>query len=326
VAARRENRPLRRRLRLNVRLENGFPCPKCGLIFEADDGALKQFFEADVACSSCSKALSLWDVAQHQIEDTFVANGAHYVLLGCVFVAGEIKPVANRRIQVDLRPEVGDGQLLHVEYLSIGNHPVTVAEVRNPVYSIPPTIRPLLDIITRADFGGFKGTKLQVSFSYARRHVLDSTSGRLLLDAFIFYRDGSFDRMVVSANTCVEMLVSRYLHSKLISNGVSKKRVEPFLKQAATYSYQLNILLPLIHRLHPEIPALEGDVLQLLDELRQLRNNVVHEGATVGASARPQLRKMLAAAYIAYKYFGFYGSDGSGAGATLGASLTVRNM
>jgi len=265
--------------------------------------------------------LSLWDVVQHQIDDSFVVNGAHFLLLGCVFVAGTIKPIADRRIHIDLRSEVGDGQILHVEYLTLGNKPVTVAEVRNVTFAFtPPGPRPFLDIVTRAEHGGWRNTSLQVSFSYAKRHVLDSTSSRLLLDAFVLYREGSFDRMVVAANTCVEMLISQYMHTRLRHHGVKKDRAESFLKQAATYSYQLNILLPLMRHLYPEVPALEPSVLEALDQLRKLRNDVVHRGVVVGVAARPLLRKMLAASYIAHKYFGFYGGDAKGHGGNNGGN------
>lgn len=66
-----------------------------------------------------------------------------------------------------------------------------------------------------------------------------------LLEACEHYVSKKFTNSIVPANVAVEARLTRFLYDYL-SSTASKNRVDDFLKNGATYSHQLNVLLPLV--------------------------------------------------------------------------------
>ncbi|MGI9066562.1 MAG: hypothetical protein ACR2HX_09170, partial [Pyrinomonadaceae bacterium] len=62
-----------------------------------------------------------------------------------------------------------------------------------------------------------------------------------------------------------------------LDSFVSKKRSARFLEEAATYSYQLNVLLPVFAALR-EVPQLSEEIRGFLNTLRTYRNDIAHRG------------------------------------------------
>ena len=105
--------------------------------------------------------------------------------------------------------------------------------------------------------------------------------------------------MIVPANVAVESAMSRLLTSYL-ERFVSKKRVEEFLENAATYGHQLNVVLPVIASL-TSLPLIPDHVRGALNKLRELRNDLAHSGAP-----KQQLDHATSAELLCGALFGFH--------------------
>jgi hypothetical protein len=125
-----------------------------------------------------------------------------------------------------------------------------------------------------------------------------------LVEAFVSYVGartgrGSYDACIVPANTAVEMALTPLIAARL-KRDVSNKKVEQFLR-AASYGHQLDVLLPVLTKTQG-IPGLEGNVLQLLGELRAIRNQIGHTGRPSKALTEAIVSELLCAAVFGLAY------------------------
>jgi hypothetical protein len=81
----------------------------------------------------------------------------------------------------------------------------------------------------------------------------------------------------------------------------SKSRVNGFLREAATYSHQLNIVLPLLCRIF-QAPMLSDVILGELNRLNKVRNQIVHTGFPEHPLERAETARLLAAAFFGFWY------------------------
>ena len=82
---------------------------------------------------------------------------------------------------------------------------------------------------------------------------------------------------------------------------IGKKRIDDFLNNGATYSHHLNVLLPsLIGFIKaPELPAhIRGE----LNHLRDLRNQMAHEGKPEKEITPDEMAKCLCGALFPFHY------------------------
>jgi AcrR family transcriptional regulator len=118
-------------------------------------------------------------------------------------------------------------------------------------------------------------TEVNVMVSWVPRTASDE-SWQSLVDAFEAYAHARYSSMIVPANVAVESALSRVLTGYL-ERFVSKRRIEDFLENAATYGHQLNVLLPVIASLK-SLPLLPDHVRGALNRLREFRNDLAHAG------------------------------------------------
>lgn len=143
-------------------------------------------------------------------------------------------------------------------------------------------------------------TKLGISITWHR--PTDQHLGwSHLLDAFRAFAQGRLESVVLPANIAVEMSLTPFLAAALEQRGFSKKRVEEFLKDGATYSYQLDIVLPLLCQLNG-FTMLSQEVRGKLSRLRSLRNEIAHSGSLKKPLAKIEAAEVLTAALFAYHY------------------------
>jgi hypothetical protein len=105
---------------------------------------------------------------------------------------------------------------------------------------------------------------------------------------------------VVPANVAVESSLSITLNNYLPQH-VGKERTKSFLKDAATYSHQLNVVLPILVGLL-KLPSLPEQIRGLLNSLRGLRNDIAHLGATENPIGKEQCAELLCAALFGFQY------------------------
>src|SRR5687767_3230968 len=91
-----------------------------------------------------------------------------------------------------------------------------------------------------------------------------------------FYTLGEYTSAIVPANVAVESKVFGWL-TEILSEIVGKKRTRAFLEDAATYSHQMNVLLPFIAHYRGQRTVPEH-IRGRSNQLQAIRNEVAHRG------------------------------------------------
>ncbi|MFV8328417.1 hypothetical protein [Flavobacterium sp. ZS1P14] len=97
-----------------------------------------------------------------------------------------------------------------------------------------------------------------------------------MIEAVEAFSVKSFPSTIIPANVSVESRLTPII-SEYLEKIISKKRISDFLSTGATYSHQLNILLPLLTTFE-EFPTMPDFLRGNLNLLRNLRNQLAHEG------------------------------------------------
>jgi hypothetical protein len=77
-------------------------------------------------------------------------------------------------------------------------------------------------------------------------HDADDDGRRSLNRALLAIASGRLDEAIIPANVAVEVTLARVLAEHLRGLRISERRIDPIMTDAATYSHQLNVLLPLV--------------------------------------------------------------------------------
>jgi hypothetical protein len=121
------------------------------------------------------------------------------------------------------------------------------------------------------------------------------------VQAFAAFVSGNYPALVIPANVAVESRLSRLLSSTLTLRDIPSYRVEDFLTSAATYSYQLNVVLPLILNLLG-VPQLAPPVRGALNRLRSLRNSLAHLGQLKAEISSAEAAELVAGALFGFRF------------------------
>ncbi len=112
--------------------------------------------------------------------------------------------------------------------------------------------------------------------------------------------DCHYQSTILPANVAVESTLSRLL-TDFLENTVSKKRAEDFLTNAATYSHQLNVLLPALVK-NTSVPLLPDEIRGKLNRLRELRHEMAHKGFIDQILTKDETAECLCAALFGFHY------------------------
>lgn len=124
--------------------------------------------------------------------------------------------------------------------------------------------------------------------------------------ARLFY-ELQFAASLLWANTAVEGALAAVLQPRLAA-ATSNERVKRFLEEAATYSHQLNVLLPFVAD-SLGWPTLSDDIRGQLNKLRQHRNDVAHGGSGANVPDYSECGRLLVAALTAIHYLRLVGAQ-----------------
>jgi hypothetical protein len=128
----------------------------------------------------------------------------------------------------------------------------------------------------------------------------EDVAWRNLVDAFDAFADRDFEDAVIPANVAVEAKLYPFIEREF-SGAATQDRLRAFLETGATYSHQLNVLLPFLTR-HFRLPELDSTVRKYLNELRKARNDVAHRGHAVPAITKDRAADFLTAAVLGFRY------------------------
>jgi hypothetical protein len=246
-----------------------------------------------------------WATARGEIEEHFLENQA-FAFIGARQAAFKLHMQPGERLTyryADYGIPPGS-RVLYVNYTP-GGAGLFPAELHG---NVPPTRRFQGDgvQIYPVPWGDKPSrTELSVLISWVPR-TADDDSWDNLVRAFEAYAAKDYPAMIVPANVAVEssltVLMTRYLEK-----FVSKNRTESFLQDAATYSHQLNVLLPLIASMS-DIAKPPNAVLEGLNRLRSLRNDIAHDGVIKGTLDQKSAAQVLTAALFGVQYVRYIGA------------------
>jgi hypothetical protein len=130
----------------------------------------------------------------------------------------------------------------------------------------------------------------------------DDAAWTNLVTAFTHYVAANYEAALIPANVAVEARLFRFLERNL-SRIAANEMVEQFLTSEATYSRQLNILLPLVvSKLGG--PQLNEDLRGKLRRLNRLRNDVAHRGHCAPPLSKDECAELVTASLFGFRYLG----------------------
>ena len=121
-----------------------------------------------------------------------------------------------------------------------------------------------------------------------------------LISAARHFIAGRYESIVVPANVAAETALGSVMLD-WVNSFIGKDRARRFLSDGATYSYQLNVLLPILsHSI--SAPSLQNEIRGRLNDLRKLRNEIAHGGRTEAAVDKAAAADLFAAAAFGFHY------------------------
>lgn len=273
----------------------------CGAQFSRDDHLTLQYFlGVQEKCVRCGDLIDVWkvavaDVAQNAFPALALALvGAHLTLLRLELEAGKIVELDFRKYGL---PD--DARILGVNYTAEGGAGggLVPLEIHGnvPKRFTEPVVRHLFPM----PVGGQGSGKNHVNIAVTWAPKSEDAPWESLLDAFHRYHVGQHHMCVMPANAAVERVLWNVL-ARFLEKTVPKERTKQFLQDAATYSFQVNVLLPAFLSLVPGVPPMPSDMRGRLNRLRELRNDVGH-GRPIELG-RPAAAELLCAAVFAVRY------------------------
>jgi hypothetical protein len=140
----------------------------------------------------------------------------------------------------------------------------------------------------------------QTTVSWAL-HDADDDGRHSLNRALLAVANGRLAEAIIPANIAVEVTLGRVLAEHLRALRISEKRIAPFLSDAATYSHQLNVVLPLVLA-STSAPPMPDGLRGTLNRLRGLRNDAGHTGKTKAPLTSEIVGECVAGAVFGFHY------------------------
>lgn len=281
--------------------KNHFPCPECRAVLNFKEEMFDDYFHSkDVICPICGINLDILNIFKVQCKEGHIF-GFHYSLLGCVGRTKKITLKPLETFDLDLSDVIRDGELLFISYTPYGNCELHPIEVHTNIPE-PHIRRKKILLYGRPLSKDAKETEIDILYWYSLSDIKDDIGMTLILDAFQRYYEKNYRYMVISASTAVEVAQTRFFTELLKSSEIGARKIESFLTQQATFSPQLKVLLPLLAD-KLKFPKMKTEIYDGLLNLRDDRNDVVHEGIPENGWKEERIETELISALFAFKYY-----------------------
>lgn len=275
-------------------------CASCGAPNNVEERHFTAYFEdKKFDCTSCNKSFKFWEVALREVQENFMLSQAFSLIFAkqTVFKV-YLKPNTTAHYKIEDHGIPSDAQILHVNYTPHGNlipleihgNVATLRRARDTVYLWP---MPPRDGKNPVD------TEVGCFITWVPSSEL-TDSWKNLVQALEMYAAAEYPSAIVPANVAVESMLFAILRAYLPKH-IGTGKAQDFLKNAATYSHQLNVVLPLITGLL-SIPKLPDHIRGKLNELRDHRNNVAHRGKPENPIDSKHAGELMCAAIFGFQY------------------------
>jgi hypothetical protein len=282
-------------------------CTNCGencgeYIKEIDNNIERYFSGHSIVCQKCITKLDWWKVVHNEIHDNFMLNSA-FMQIGAKSKIFTLVLKPNKRTNYKLSdygiPE--SAKVLYINYTPYteggnGYFPIEMTgNIPTRKYSRSETVLWPVPI----GEGNAEYTEVSVYVTWVEHSDLDESWGNLV-SAFEHYSCEEYESCIVPANVAVESTLSIYLTSYL-QNFAGKDRVKTFLEDGATYSHQLNVVLPILTKLNG-VAELPSHIRSGLNKLRALRNQMAHNGKTDKPLTKEVASEVLCSSLFGFRY------------------------
>lgn len=280
-------------------------CVHCNHPILVNEPPIREYFEGQSGVcfnENCRKTFPWWDCVLRSLKMRFLFGpfagiGARTTIF-CISLSPEQIfpltfsefeiPSSARILQINYTPQ-GNGNLFPLEVH--GNTPIRHF-IPSKVMLWPKPFGP----------GPCANTKIAVAVTWIPSSD-DDTAWQNLVEAFEAYSINRLNSVILPANVAVESTLSRLLTHSLVMRGISSKWVRHCLESGATYSHQLNVLLPALTSLIGA-PALPDHIRGGLNRLRDLRNDIAHDGKPEAPLTDSDAALCLCAALFGFHYLG----------------------
>jgi hypothetical protein len=272
-----------------------FGCSKLMAVAHEDDVIGWALLGRGVTCGGCGQAIDPWHVLVQSLKEP--TPGAS-VPIGLRLTAIAYRLRMDRIKELDLEREgvPAGAQLLNVRHSASSDECRIVDLDANDSARQPSTKYNLLGV-WRGQEPAPDDVQGWTMVLWAQ-HDRDDVARQQLVTALEALANGKLKDAIVPATVAVENPLSRAVDDYYQWIGVSNERRQSFLRDAATFSHQLNVLAPAIAN-HIGAPQLSVQLRGLLNRLRGLRNEVAHTGQV------SKLDRDIAAECVAAAVFGF---------------------
>jgi hypothetical protein len=275
-------------------------CPHCGTTQVPYTPSIFKYFENEhLVCGVCTKKMDWWETMRRSLHKSYMPSMI-YASIGAVQTCISITLQPNQYHGVILRNEgiPEDARVLEITFSQApgGLKPI---QIIRPSYSLPEGYPRHVEVFSLPLLEEAEETDAFMWVSWIENNI-NSDQRKYLVDAFEYFAESAYNLAIIPANVAVELTLNRLMNS-FLSKYTSKKDVEQFLQDSATYGHQLNILLPVITSLC-NLPVLSKNIKGGLNRLRKLRNDIAHRGATEIPISKDDISLCLSSAWIGYHY------------------------
>lgn len=278
-------------------------CQHCGSPLAVYQPPTIEYFEGKKGiCTNekCTCGIDWWDCVLSSLKQRFMF--APFAGLGAMTTIFNITLRAETRYSMSFADHEipSTAKILTINYTSQGGNLIaTECHSNTPMrHFIPNTIllwpRPLSSPPDRETVVNVAVTWVPVTENdMAWQNIVEA------FEAFYIKRLSS---TIIPANVAIESTLTQLLTESFVARGISRKSVEDCLGDGATYSHQLNVLLPALVSFIGA-PDLQDHIRGQLNRLRKLRNEMAHHGKLLTALTDGEAAECLCAALFAFHYF-----------------------
>ena len=275
-------------------------CPECKRQFHFTADLIDAYFsQKNIVCPACSHKDSPWMVALKMIRGP-MPWGLFYPL-GATTTVYFTKLFLNTVTRINLHDHglPKDAVILDLTYTPSKMFCIEMSS--NSRRQRPSGARLQLfgfQTYTVQDKSVSEG-EVNIAVTWVRSSEADFSWNNLVA-AFDGYASPDFKTAIVPANVSIENRLFNLISSEF-GSVCTGDRLKEFLERAATYSHQLNVLLPYVANKHA-FHQMDTDLRGCLNRLRNLRNDLAHRGHLDNTVTKESCAELLVASVFAFRY------------------------